>query len=435
MSAEALGVVSRLQESLSFSAAQYLPAGTVPILFLLVVLALIVGIAVWIGTRSAPTLQTQQLQYRAVVDSLSQARRGIDDSLGQPAAAASKANWVLLNFAPLTVANAGSTGLSGAYDPIAIRQALSLGFRSFVFHIDYYEGAAKDPSLFVPPGAPCLLARDERDVIRSSNCGRIQEMMAALDAQAFASAAATSRDPLLVFLDFKHTPDPIAAPAAYLQFLSAVSRQIQPLRPHLLTQLGETRFTNLENPNLLFTQNIQSLRGKTLVFANVNTDLFLQGGVPMEENLRLMLHAQVFKTGTATQLPGDTVTTAPNKGVLPPIYKQTASFFLQTPDPQTAAQATNHTYTVLGLTDPRRNPATTERTALLTQYGVQVLPFHLYESPAVLESFLNDWGVWSWKIKPVPLQYVVVMAQPPRTITPAANSNQGNITVPTLNVA
>lgn len=436
------GVFQRLGESVTFSAAQYLPAGTLPILFIVVVLALIVGIAIWIGTRPSlsSTQQSQQLQYRSLYESLAQSRKGVDDYLAQPAPSASKTNWVLLNFAPLTVFNAGFVGPltgNGSYDPIAIRQALDLGFRAFVFQIDYYEGAAKEPTQFVSPGEPCLLARDELDVIRSVNCGRIREMMTALDTQAFASAAATGRDPLLVFLDFKHTPDPIASTSAYKQFLSSVSRQIQPLRKHLLTSLGETRFTNLENPNLLFTQNFQSFRGKTLVFTNVNTELFTQGGVPMEDNLRLMIHAQMFKTGVATALPGDTVTSAPLKGVLPPIFKQTSSYFLQTPsDQQSAAQAaTNNVFTVLSLTDVRKNLAAAEKAALLTQYGVQVIPFHLYETPATTEAFLKEWGVWSWKMKPVALQYVVVMAEPPRTITPAANSNQGNITVPSLSVS
>jgi hypothetical protein len=433
------GVIERSSTLFYSQFAQTIPTGTYGIFIILIVLAVIVGVVLYIANQPSnkDVKDTQLLRYRSLYDSLAQGRRGVSDYLNQKDVQPSKDNWVLLNFAPLTVADAGYLGPTddGSYDPIAIRQALDLGFRSFVFNIDFYTGSPKDPKDFVAPYEPCLLHRDNNGVIRSRNCGRIDVMFRALAEQAFSQSIPTGNDPLIVTLDFKNVPDQIKDKGAYKLFLQKVSKAIQPLRKNFLARLGETRFSNLENPNALFTQNFQSLQGKALIFTNVNTDIFTEGGSSSEENLRSMINAQIYTTN-GSSLSNDSVTTSAPKGTVAAVGRQVSSYFLNTPPDQIkdAQNKTNNVFTLINIPDTYRNLPDTERDTLFKTYGAQSILFYLYEKPELTEAFLKAWGPWSWKLKPKDLQYIVVRMQPPKAISPAANANQGNVRTPTLQI-
>jgi hypothetical protein len=420
----------------------YLPPGTWIVLLVMLVVGIIVGISLYVSNQptTQSTLEKQLTLYRAPYDSITTSRKGVDDYLAQPEVQASKGNWVLLNFAPLTLMNAGYAGpyLNGVYDPQTIRQALDLGFRTFKFHIDFYTGPNKKDFGAVA-GEPCLLHRDDSGVIRSLNAGKLLEMTTALDEQAFSPSLPTGNDPLIIILDFKNTPDPIKTPEVYKSFLSTVSKQIQPLRRRLLTQLGESYFNNLQNQNLLFTQNFQSLKGKTLIFTNVDTIPFTKSSTApsVTDNLRQMIHAQIFMmdgaSGLNLALP-DTVTQAAPSGTQMAIGKQIPNYYLLTPEPQKLAMQnkTNNTYALVD--SGSQNLSDADQYKLMTTYGVQILPFFLYNTSAETLSMFKGWGSYSWKLKPAELQYIVVKTVPPAKLNQSANAQGGNISPPALNL-
>ena len=420
----------------------YLPPGTWMVLMVMLVVGIIVGISLYVSKQPtvASTLKNQLGLYQAPYDSLSTSRKGVDDYLARPEVQASQGNWVLLNFAPLTLMNAGYAGpyMNGVYDPQTIRQALDLGFRTFKFHIDYYTGSNKKDFGAVA-GEPCLILRDDNGIIRSLNAGRLSEMIAALDEQAFSPSLPTGSDPLIIILDFKNTPDPVQTPELYKSFLSTVSKQIQPLRRTLLTQLGESYFNNLQNQNLLFTQNFQSLRKKTLIFTNADTTCFTKASSAptTAENLRMMIHAQLYTMdgGSAEGLtPPDTVTQAAPSGTQMAIGKQAPAYYLNTPETQLTAMQnkTNNTY---ALVDPgSQNISGADNHTLMTTYGVQMIPFFLYNTSAETLSMFKGWGSYSWKLKPAALQYIVVKTVPPAKLSQAANARGGNISPPALHL-
>jgi len=434
--ADILAVFQRLYLYIAAVIGPYIPEGAGWIFLILAIVSVFVGIFVYIKSLpTASTTQNTQLQtFRGVYTSLGQTRLGVDDLLATPAAIASQNNWVLLNFAPLTVRNAGYLGpeIGGVYSTEAIRQSLELGFRCFVFNIDYYTGSAKDPNNFVAPGEPCLLHRDSQGVIRSENCGKIDDMITALSQQAFSPSLPTGKDPLIVLLNFKNTPDPILTPVVYQTFLSAVSTKIQSLRRNFLTKIGETTFSNMSNQNLLFTQNFQSLRQKTLIFTNISTDLFAKASVPIEQNLRSMINAQVY-SGTGSAVPGDPVTVPAPKGTTMSIALQTTEYYLNTPSQQLAqAQAsTNNVYT---LCEPSgaSNIGLTDITKLLKTYGVQMITWNMYTISDETIAFLKQWGQYSWTLKPPEIQFVVVHALPPKPLTTKADAKGGNVAQPAL---
>lgn len=434
------GFFSRVFVSIVSGFRTYIPQGTGQILLAAIVIGLIVGVAVYLMSRKSEKQikADQNIDFGPTYDILSQGRKGVTDYLALPAVQESQNNWVLFNFAPLTVANAGylGPGTDGIYDTRAIRTALDLGFRAFSFNIDYYSGQPKDQNLFVGPGEPCLLHRDDQGVIRSRNCGRIDEMMTALIQQAFSSSLPTSNDPLIIYLNFKNVPDRVKNQAEYITFLKRVSEKIQPIAPTFLDRLGETAFSGMSNPALLFTQNFQALQKKTLVFTNVNTDVFTQDvtrNTPMAQNLRHWIHAQVYSL-SSDALPNDQVTEIQPKGSLMSCGCQESFYFLNTPPDKIrdAQLKTNNVYTVIQVPEANKNHPLADIETLMNTYGVQMIPFNLYVTPQETEAYYKFWGAYSWRLKPKDLQYVVVRAEPPKPISPRANANGGNVAPPPL---
>jgi hypothetical protein len=418
----------------------YVPFGTYKIFIVGIMLTIFVLSVIFLSAQKSfgQIKSDQNAILGGTMDSISQTRKGVNDYLTQKDVEESRNNWILFNFAPLTIYDAGymGPGLDGVYDTQAIRRALDMGFRCFVFHIDMYEGPAKDPKLFVPPGEPCLLHRDDQGVIRSINCGKIDEMMESLAQQAFSPSMTTGNDPLIVILDFKNTPDRAKDESKYFTFLSTVAEKIQPLSRTFLDRLGESRFSMMENPGLLFTQNFQALRGRTLIFTNVNTDLFTgprASNLPLYKNLRRMIHAQMYSL-SSDALPRDPVTEVVPKGSIMTVGRQNASYFLMTPPDkiQDAQLKTNNVYTLINAPEAFGNFNKDDVTSLMEKYGAQMVGFQPFINAEQTEKYFAAWGPYSWKLKPKNLQYVVVKAEPAKPISQRANANGGNIAPPAL---
>ena len=434
------GFFARIGSSIYIAFQTYIPKGTGQILLIASVLGIIVGVAMYLSNRKTTKQikSDQNIDFGILYDSLAQGRKGLQTYLSQKLVQESLSNWVLFNFAPLTVSNAGYLGPSvdGLYDTQAIRRALDLGFRAFVFHVDYYSGPPKDQSLFVGPGEPCLLHRDDQGVIRSRNCGKIDEMMNALVQQAFSPSLPNGGEPLIVILDFKNVPDRTKNQAEYITFLKRVSEKIQPLSRSFLNRLGETPFAGMLNPALLFTQNFQSLFGKTIILTNVNTDVFTQEAAkntPVAQNLRHWINAQIYSLSSDV-LPRDPVTEIQPRGALMSVGTQNVNYFLNTPPDKIkdAQLRTNNVYTLVNTPEANTNHPLSNIQELITKYGVQLIPFNLYVTPQETDAYLKWWGPFSWKLKPKELQYVVVRAEPPKPISKRADANGGNIAPPPL---
>ena len=426
--------------SLYTNFSSYVPQGTGKIILIGLILFLVVGTGVYLSSQKTEgqIKSDQNTILGGIMDSIAQTRKGVDAYLSEKLVQESRNNWVLFNFAPLTIYDAGymGPGVDGIYDKQAISRALDMGFRCFIFHIDMYEGPAKDPNLFVPPGEPCLLHRDDQGVIRSRNCGKIEDMMEALGQQAFSPSMATGDDPLIVILDFKNIPDRAKDESKYFSFLSRVAEKIQPLSKTFLDRLGESRFSMMENPGLLFTQNFQALKKRTLIFTNVNTDIFTgprANNLSMDKNLRRWIHAQIYSL-SSDAIPRDPVTDVVPKGGIMTVGRQNASYLLMTPPDKIkdAQLKTNNVYTLINPPEAFGNFKKDDVTSLMDKYGAQMVVFQPFVSPKETEDYFAGWGPYSWKLKPKDIQYVVVKAAPPKPISPRADANGGNVAPPAL---
>lgn len=406
-------------------------------------IASMIGIIVYFATKpTSSDIALSQLQlFNGTISSLTQERASIKDYLETKELQSFKENAVLVNYAPLTVVNAGYLGPAdgGSFDPQALRLSLDLGFRCFIFSIDFYTGSQKDSKLFGKSREPCLLYRDQNDVLRSANSGDLKLMFNALAQQAFAPGLATGKDPLILILDFKNTPDRIQNQQEYIDFLGLVSVALAPFKSTLLTTLNTVPFTALQNPGLLLVQPIEDLQGKTLIFTNANTDVFtdplVTSELKAEKNLRNYIHG-TFYSSSGDDIPKDGVTSIAPKGTQLTEGRQRVSYWLSTPSKNLAdAQAkTNNALTLSDYDTPYANIANKDRDALLNTYGVQIIPFTIFDTPASLTEFMKTWGSYSWKMKSASLQYQVVKAVPPQVISKKADANQGNPKVPSLNL-
>jgi hypothetical protein len=93
---------------------------------------------------------------------------------------------------------------------------------------------------------------------------------------------------------------------------------------------------------------------------------------------------------------------------------------------------TNNTYALVD--SGSQNLSDADQYKLMTTYGVQILPFFLYNTSAETLSMFKGWGSYSWKLKPAELQYIVVKTVPPAKLNQSANAQGGNISPPALNL-
>lgn len=438
------GFFSRISTLFTSFLLPYIPQGTKQLAIVFLVLAILIGaISYFVIKKSNSQIQQEQVtKFDPLFSSLSQTRKGVNAYLDEKIVQESKKNWCLFNFAPLTLLNAGygeRTPEGGLYNINEISRALDLGFRCFSFNIDFYTGSEKpssNPEKPIPPGYPCLLDRDDQGVVRSINCGSISDMMTALSQQAFSQSLPTGQDPLIVFLDFKNVPDSVKNKDTFVKFLRNVSLEIQALRPSFLARLGDTRFSNLQDPALLFAQNFQALRGKTIILTNVNTDYFTTSeasSIPIEENLRSMINAQMYSL-SSDPLPNDPVTQIVPKGSILSVGRQFARYFLQSPPEKLSEMQlkTNNVFTFVNPSDTTSNHSQKTIETLFNQFGAQMIPFNIYIDPKQTDEFFKVWGPYSWKLKPAQLQYQIVREKPPQPISTRANANGGNVSPPAL---
>lgn len=414
----------------------FLSINTIKILGLFVFLGILITLALKIPYRPSPetTLIEQSVKFKGLYNSRSiQIKSTSNYFQSKEIQAMKKKNLVLLNIGLLAIKNAGFYGpdLNGSFNPQALREALDIGARCFIFSIDRYESK---------PTEPCLLYRDAKGVIRSKNSGNIKDMMNVIADEGFSNPTVGS-DPIVVILDFKNTPDLIKEKQTYLNFLQSVANQISVLDKNgaVLKSIGSLSFTNQANPTYLFVQKYEDLKRKIILLTNVDTSVYndpdvVKLNLPRNSNLRMLTHAQVYSSSGSIII-DDPVTKKPPTGTPISAGKEMAQFWLQTP-PDSIADAqrgTNGTYSIVADSE-FKNESIESVTKLMTTFGVQIVPHQLWSSIEESEKFFAWWGPYTMKVRPPPVQFEVNIPVEPAKISAKLNANGGNPNPPTLNL-
>jgi hypothetical protein len=341
----------------------------------------------------------------------------------------------LINFQPLTVIYPGFLGplQNGVFNENeGVKTVLRMGARCFVLPIDYHD---KDtmPASFPPANKPCLMYRDEGGTVRSLNGGNIRPVAQAIADVAWSDLVIQKNDPFILVLYFVNTPE--QGTREYLNFLSQVAIDLEPLSPYLLGQTPEGVYNRQAKQNDLFYVNTNQLDKKLLVLCNADTSGFRTSQKDFnrtflpKEDLDYWTHMRIFKQNADTLLG---VTTMPERNVMPKSIVDTTAYYVSLPtDPANKRTAINGTKEkfMITLSPNGTNPSSSTTTMALDTYGVQCVPLFLVEYSPETQALLRQWK-YAWKAKPKEIRYV---RPEPIEILPqsgSVNANGGSLTIP-----
>lgn len=341
----------------------------------------------------------------------------------------------LINFQPLTVIYPGFLGplQNGVFNENdGVKTVLRMGSRCFVLPIDYHD---KDtmPASFPPANKPCLMYRDEGGTVRSLNGGRIRPVAQAIADVAWSDLVVQRNDPFILILYFVNAPE--AGTREYLDFLSQVAIDLEPLSPYLLGQTPSGVYNRQAKQDELFFVNTSELERKLLVLCNADTSGFRTSNKDFnhtylpKEDLDYWTHMRIFKQNADTPLG---ITTMPEQGVIPKSIIDKTAYYVSLPtDPankRTAVNATKEKF-MITLSSGVPNPTGATATLALDTFGVQCVPLLLIDYTADTQNLLRKWK-YAWKAKPKAIRYVRPEPIRVETQSPSVNANGGSLTIP-----
>jgi len=189
----------------------------------------------------------------------------------------------LVNLCPLTAAIGGYMGplrdgvFNGTY---YVKRALRAGIRSFVLPISTYLDDNKMPPNWPKSRKPAIVCRNDDGVIMSLNGFSVGQFCTAL-IQYKSVNIAQKDEPILIYLDGVpgHIPNMTSAEKDYVQFMSDIASELEPLEPYRLTTLknyGSAVGGKIQD-KILTQVMLEDFKNKILIFTNFNVDVETKG--------------------------------------------------------------------------------------------------------------------------------------------------------------
>jgi hypothetical protein len=341
----------------------------------------------------------------------------------------------LINFQPLTVIYPGFIGplQDGVFNENeGVKTVLRMGARCFVLPIDFHD---KDtmPASFPPANKPCLMYRDEGGTVRSLNGGLIRTVTQSIADVAFSDLVVQRNDPFILVLYFVNTPQ--AGTIEYLNFLSQVAIDLEPLSPYLLGQTPEGVYNRQAKQNDLFYVNTNQLERKLLILCNADTSGFRTSQQDFnrtfltKEDLDYWVHMRIYKQNADTVLG---VTSMPDRNVIPKSIIDTTAYYISLPTDNTnkrnAVNANKEKFMItLSVGSP--NPTGSTATLVLDTFGVQCVPLLLVDYTPETQNLLAKWK-YAWRAKPKQIRYVRPEPITIETQSRKVDANGGSLSIP-----
>lgn len=397
-------------------------------LFLIVIIVVVLSIY-YSGDTKTPEQQIQDVSARVNDNAakLGQLKAGLD-AVGitegfqdcPVQVTATKEEVKLLSLQPFSIKHTGFKGVAsadgtsvntGAFDDAdAVRKALQAGIRTFVLQIDYLE-TDQTANGYPAREEPCLLFKNAAGDLKSSNAGSIRTVCQTLVDNAFAPTLPQKDDPILVILYIVRTPfSDVENPVKYLQYLSKIAAQLEPLKTRHLSLTDKGDFTKQSNEKDLLTLPLNTFSRKIIVATNADTSAFrsqaaLNVTIETMNNLDYWSNIRIYKNTTSSSLG---ITRIPASGVVP-------NFVLLSATELTTALSTTETIAntsanlkrkfSMVLPDPSTNPDTVIVDKALDQLGINIVPLDIFtfSSSQTIASSI-PWKTNSWKLKPALLR-------------------------------
>ena len=313
----------------------------------------------------------------------------------------------LMNIQALAVKQAAYIGPreeKGNFDvETGITSELRTGIRFFILQIDYLEKTKKG---FDKPYVPTLLYRRESGELVSVNGASIKKVAASLATYAFSPESTNSEMPLIIYLHFKRTPNALRQPEKYVNFLSQVAMELEPLYPFTLGSSPDGSFQRQQNEKLLLTKPISSLQKKVVYMTNADTSIFRNlskygiANIENKNDLDYLVGVRVYLDRESDRIGVTTITSGPPpNAVIVPFNRLTA---LTTAQQDTFAKKHMNTF-VITMPPQMENPSLESINTALNHLGVNCIPLNLFgEDMKKLKAKMAAWtGDPFTKLKPV----------------------------------
>ncbi len=320
----------------------------------------------------------------------------------------------LVNIQPLAVKQAGFLGpteKNGSFNPdITIMNAIRLGARFFTLQIDYLDSINKDPKSFDSAGVATLLYRDSNGKLISTNGASINDVAQKLSMYAFSPDIRDQEYPVILYLHFVRTPDPIRKPNDYLKFMMKVAEDLLPIQEYILTGTSQANFRRQQSEVALLELDLTSIEKTVIVLSNADTTLFrntkaLGVNVGPMSDLDSFINMRVYlELESDSKFFGITQTNnekTPYAIIVP--YSRIKG--LSQKERDTFAMKNKKRF-VIAMPGQLDSPTPADMKDILDQTGINVIPLNLIGSDAKqITSLVSLWGAKPfYKVKPMMLQ-------------------------------
>jgi hypothetical protein len=367
----------------------------------------------------------------------SQSKKGINTSFSS----IPEDQKLLINASVLSCRLAGYLGPfeTGVFqEDNAVRLALSSGARCLVIEIDHEEGKME----------PLLIYRDGWGTKRSLNVGSIQLVAKSIAGRAFKATNDSvppnlENDPLFVVVYFVRAPNMATNPRDYVKYLGKVAEMLQPLSDYLVGQTPQGDFRRQQLESQLFFMPYTIFSKQIILMTNADTSAFrrletlgLKGELGPNQDLDLMTHVRLYSRESPSGLG---ITQVPSVNIAPSAVITTPYYWLATPpDRLLDAQAQTKkawTLTMEPIASENNTPTKENIKKLLTEFGVQSIPFCMFDQKHIVENFTgldSPYGKTAWSVKPELIRYI-----PPKPLviqkpSPKTNAYGGSVFAPQI---
>ena len=321
--------------------------------------------------------------------------------------------YKLVNIQPLAIKQSGFLGPTennGTFNPeVTIMNAIRLGARFFTLQIDYLE-SPKDPKLFDGVNIPTLLYRNLAGKLISANGASINDVAKQIATYSFSPDIRNQTYPIIVYLHFVRTPDPIRKPNDYLNFMMKVSEALVPIQSFILKDTSHMNFRRQQNEISLLELDLTSIDKTIIVLSNADTTLFRNTknlGItvgPMSD-LDSFINMRVYLESSAdSNLFGITqvISERTPYAIIVPFARLKA---MSQKDRDSFAMKNKKRF-VIAMPGPLESPTPVDIKQVLTDTGVNVIPLNLIGTdPKQITTLISSWGSDPfYKVKPMMLQ-------------------------------
>jgi hypothetical protein len=331
-------------------------------------------------------------------DDVASAQRKIGPRLAgfQNAPSIPDSAYTLLNIQTLSVKQAGFIGpkeQDGIFDPLTgIQTAIRSGVTFFTLQIDYLE--REKGSNFDNVGVPTLLYRSSSGKLLSNNGASISAVAQQLANYMFNPDLRASKYPIIVYLHFVRTPDPINKPTDYFTFLKRVSEALKPIHQYILSN-GAENYRRQQSEASLLQLALPSVSNSVILLSNADTTIFRNsevtgGSVSAVSDLDSFINMRVYLDDPSDNLGVTQIATNTKASAVIVPYSRIKG--MSESDRVTFAMK-GKTRFVIAMPLQMENPSYADIKSILTTTGVNAIPINLIGTdPEPVNKIINMWS-------------------------------------------